>query len=94
MKHKMKTIPELWNEFEASLDQPLAPSKVESFAAAGDNVPVCNGGDFRCIARNCTPEFAGKVAAYLLNTFSDTPTNSARMRRAMMADLNKAAAQK
>lgn len=87
MKKLLKSIVELWNEFEASLDQPQVSKRVDRITAIG------NDGSFFCIA-DCTPEFAGKVAAYLLNTFSDTPANSVRMRRAMMVNLGKAAAQK
>lgn len=87
MKKQLKPISVLWNEFEASLDEMQASENVERIVATG------NGDILRCVA-DCTPEFAGEIAAYLLNTFSDTPANSVRMRRAMMASLNKAAAQK
>lgn len=87
MKKQLKPISVLWNEFEASLDEMRTSENVERIVAAG------NGDILHCVA-DCSPEFAGRVAAYLLNTFSDTPANSARMRRAMMANLGKAAAQK
>lgn len=87
MKNKLEAIPGLWKKLEFSVDQLQDSKRKESIVAFGDAAA------FRCIAE-CTPEFAGKVAAYLLTTFSDTPANSDRMRRAMMVGLNKAAVQK
>lgn len=74
MKKKLKTIPELWGEFESSLDRPSPPQRRNSVNAVED------ADGFHCIT-DCTPELAGMTIACLLNTFSDTPNNTARMCR-------------
>lgn len=81
MKKHLKSIIQIWNEFELALRSEEIPAK-----PAYEIVAYRNGQTECCVA-NCSPEFAGKTVAFLLKTFSDTPANSLRLHSAIHENL-------
>ncbi|ADU27921.1 hypothetical protein [Ethanoligenens harbinense] len=81
MKKRLKSIVQIWNDFEQSPDrEQLAPQTSSEIHAYQDGQKV------RCVA-SCTPELAGHTIAFLLRTFTDTPSNTSRMIRSACESL-------
>lgn len=88
MKKSLKSIIQIWNDFEQSPDRERGSEDKPS-----EIIAYKNGAMERCTA-NCDAEFAGKTIAFLVHTFSDTPENEARLNRAFHLGLNETTGQK
>ncbi|MFT9075943.1 hypothetical protein [Ethanoligenens sp.] len=73
MKKHLRSVAQIWNDFEQSPDreQQALPTSSEIHAYQ-------DGQKVRCVA-SCTPELAGRTIAFLLRIFTDTPSSTSRM---------------